>query len=70
ALNRVEEAVDVLLMRYPDVKVIPIITTCSTEVIGDDEPPRGAGRADARAGARDGQAPIGWWRRSRPLRRW
>lgn len=36
ALNRVEEAVDVLLMRYPDVKVIPIITTCSTEVIGDD----------------------------------
>ena len=36
ALNRVEEAVDVLLMRYPDVKVIPIISTCSTEVIGDD----------------------------------
>lgn len=36
ALNRVEEAVDVLLMRYPHVKVIPIITTCSTEVIGDD----------------------------------
>lgn len=36
ALNRVEEGVDVLLMRYPDVKVIPIITTCSTEVIGDD----------------------------------
>jgi len=36
ALNRVEEAVDVLLMRYPDVKVVPIITTCSTEVIGDD----------------------------------
>lgn len=36
ALNRVEEAVDVLLMRYPNVKVIPIITTCSTEVIGDD----------------------------------
>jgi len=36
ALNRVEEAVDVLLMRYPHVKIIPIITTCSTEVIGDD----------------------------------
>lgn len=36
ALNRVEEAVDVLLMRYPHVKVIPIITTCSTEIIGDD----------------------------------
>lgn len=36
ALHRVEEAVDVLLMRYPDVKVIPIISTCSTEVIGDD----------------------------------
>jgi len=36
ATHRVEEAVDVLLMRYPDVKVIPIITTCSTEVIGDD----------------------------------
>lgn len=36
ALKRVEQAVDVLLMRYPNVKVIPIITTCSTEVIGDD----------------------------------
>jgi nitrogenase molybdenum-iron protein beta chain len=36
ALDRVETAVDVLLMRYPHVKVIPIITTCSTEVIGDD----------------------------------
>lgn len=36
ALKRVEEAVDVLLMRYPQVKVIPIISTCSTEVIGDD----------------------------------
>lgn len=36
ALKRVEEAVDVLLMRYPDVKVVPIITTCSTEIIGDD----------------------------------
>lgn len=36
ALKRVEEAVDVLLMRYPHVKVIPIISTCCTEVIGDD----------------------------------
>lgn len=36
ALKRVEEAVDVLLMRYPHVKVVPIISTCSTEVIGDD----------------------------------
>lgn len=36
ALHRVEQGVDVLLMRYPYVKVIPIITTCSTEVIGDD----------------------------------
>jgi nitrogenase molybdenum-iron protein beta chain len=36
ACNRVEEGVDVLLARYPDVKVIPIISTCSTEVIGDD----------------------------------
>ena len=36
ALDRVEEAVDVLLTRYPHVKVVPIISTCSTEVIGDD----------------------------------
>lgn len=36
ALNRVEQGVDVLLMRYPHVKIIPIITTCSTEIIGDD----------------------------------
>lgn len=36
ACHRVEEGVDVLLMRYPDVKVIPIISTCSTEIIGDD----------------------------------
>lgn len=36
ATHRVEEGVDVLLMRYPNVKVIPIISTCSTEVIGDD----------------------------------
>jgi len=36
ACGRVEEGVDVLLSRYPNVKVIPIITTCSTEIIGDD----------------------------------
>ncbi|HBE76207.1 MAG TPA: Fe-only nitrogenase subunit beta [Firmicutes bacterium] len=36
ALNRIEEGVDVLLMRYPHVKVVPIITTCATEIIGDD----------------------------------
>lgn len=36
ACHRVEEGVDVLLMRYPHIKVIPIITTCSTEIIGDD----------------------------------
>ncbi len=36
AVHRVEQAVDVLLMRYPEVKVVPIISTCSTEIIGDD----------------------------------
>ena len=36
AIKRVEEGVDVLLQRYPDLKLIPIITTCSTETIGDD----------------------------------
>ena len=36
ATGRIEEAVDVMLMRYPNVKIIPIITTCSTEIIGDD----------------------------------
>ncbi len=36
ACGRVEEGIDVLLARYPDIRVIPIITTCSTEVIGDD----------------------------------
>ena len=35
-VHRVEKAVDVLLMRYPEVKVVPIISTCSTEIIGDD----------------------------------
>lgn len=36
ATHRVEQAVDVLLERYPEVKVVPIISTCSTEIIGDD----------------------------------
>nr|WP_320115899.1 Fe-only nitrogenase subunit beta [uncultured Desulfuromonas sp.] len=36
ACHRVEEGVDVLLMRYPHIKIIPIISTCSTEIIGDD----------------------------------
>ncbi|MFV0480777.1 MAG: nitrogenase component 1 [Campylobacteraceae bacterium] len=36
ATGRVETAVDVLLMRYPHIRVIPLITTCSTEIIGDD----------------------------------
>lgn len=34
--GRVEEGVLVLARRYPELRVIPIITTCSTEVIGDD----------------------------------
>ena len=34
--KRVNEAVRVMVQRYPDIRVIPIITTCSTEVIGDD----------------------------------
>lgn len=34
--KRVEEGVMVLAKRYPQLRVIPIITTCSTEVIGDD----------------------------------
>lgn len=34
--KRVEEGVQVLVNRYPNLRVIPIITTCSTEVIGDD----------------------------------
>lgn len=34
--KRIEEGVQVLVKRYPELRVIPIITTCSTEVIGDD----------------------------------
>ncbi|MDP4177319.1 MAG: nitrogenase component 1 [Bacillota bacterium] len=33
---RIEEGVMSLAHRYPDVRIIPIITTCSTETIGDD----------------------------------
>lgn len=36
ACGRVEEGIDVLLARYPHIRLVPIITTCSTEVIGDD----------------------------------
>jgi V-containing nitrogenase beta subunit len=35
-LPRVEEGVDSLVKRYPNLRIIPIITTCSTETIGDD----------------------------------
>lgn len=35
-LKRVEEGIEVLARRYPDLRVIPIITCCSTEIIGDD----------------------------------
>lgn len=35
-IKRIEEGVLVLARRYPHLRVIPIITTCSTEVIGDD----------------------------------
>ena len=33
---RIEEGVQTLIERYPHIKIIPIITTCSTETIGDD----------------------------------
>jgi V-containing nitrogenase beta subunit len=35
-IPRAEDGVDVLIKRYPDLRLIPIITTCSTETIGDD----------------------------------
>jgi nitrogenase molybdenum-iron protein beta chain len=35
-IKRLDEAVQVMVRRYPDLRVIPIITTCSTETIGDD----------------------------------
>lgn len=34
--KRVEEGIRTLARRYPELRVIPIITTCSSEVIGDD----------------------------------
>ena len=34
--KRIEEGVMTLARRYPNLRVIPVITTCSTEVIGDD----------------------------------
>jgi len=36
ATKRVEEAVETLIQRYPALRIVPIITTCSTETIGDD----------------------------------
>jgi vanadium-dependent nitrogenase beta chain len=36
AVKRIEEGVEVLVKRYPHLRIIPIITTCSTETIGDD----------------------------------
>jgi len=36
AIKRLEEGILVLAQRYPNLRVIPIVTTCSTEVIGDD----------------------------------
>ena len=35
-VKRLEDGVMVLARRYPNLRVITIITTCSTEVIGDD----------------------------------
>jgi len=36
ATKRIEVAVEALVQRYPRLRIIPIITTCSTETIGDD----------------------------------
>lgn len=35
-IKRIEDGVMTLARRYPELRIIPIITTCSTEVIGDD----------------------------------
>ena len=35
-MRRIEEGVETLVRRHPDIRIIPIITTCSTETIGDD----------------------------------
>lgn len=34
--QRIQDGIITLARRYPDLRVIPLITTCSTEVIGDD----------------------------------
>lgn len=34
--KRLEEGVMTMVQRYPELRIIPIITTCSTETIGDD----------------------------------
>ncbi len=34
--QRIRDGVMTLVRRYPELRVIPLITTCSTEVIGDD----------------------------------
>lgn len=34
--QRIQDGVMTLARRYPELRVIPLITTCSTEVIGDD----------------------------------
>lgn len=36
AIKRAEQGIEALIERYPNLRVIPVITTCSTEVIGDD----------------------------------
>lgn len=36
AVKRVEEGVITMVQRYEHLRIIPIITTCSTETIGDD----------------------------------
>lgn len=35
-ITRAEEAVMTMVARYPQLRIIPLITTCSTETIGDD----------------------------------
>jgi nitrogenase molybdenum-iron protein beta chain len=35
-MKNVETGIETLVKRYPDLRVIPVITTCSTETIGDD----------------------------------
>ncbi len=36
AMDKAYEGCKVMAIRYPELKLIPIITTCSTETIGDD----------------------------------